>query len=251
MSADDRNVRILIADEQALFREAVRMILSTEADFDVVAEAGTGFNSVAEAERTRPTVAIVDSRLPGGGVSRTTREIRDRVPECKVLWLSGQDHQRGLLEAVEAGASGYVTKESALSELIEAVRAVVRGETIIPPLMLGSLLANLMGRRRDLDQAFERISRLTPREIQVLRLLVDGADNEGIGRALLISPQTARTHVQNVLAKLQVHSRLEAAAFVTQRGMLDQLGDEDSGSYRSDAETRRKWRATDIHAVLR
>jgi DNA-binding NarL/FixJ family response regulator len=249
VSNDNHRVRILIADEQALFREAVRRVLESESDLEVVAEAGSGFLAVAEAERTLPDVVIVDSHLSGGGGIQVTREIRGRAPGSRVLVLSAEDHQRVLIEAVEAGANGYLTKESALSELIDAARAVVRGDTVVPPRMLGLLLTGLMRRRRDHDAALERISRLTRRELQVLRLLVEGADNDGIARGLLISPQTARTHVQNILAKLQVHSRLEAAAFVTQQGLLEHLLPDGAVDGHDATGTERKWRESDLQAA--
>ncbi len=247
---EQRRVRILIADDQALFREAVRTVLEVEEDLQVVAEAGTELHAVAEAERARPDVAIVDSRLPGGGGLVAAREIIERVPSVRILILSGQDHERAVVDAIEGGVTGFMTKESALSELIEAVRSIVRGETVVPTPLLGPLLSELLHRRHEQDQALERISRLTPREMQVLRLLVGGADNEAIGGALRISPQTARTHVQNILAKLQVHSRLEAAALVTKQGVLDHLSDDPLGSWRPGADSRRKWRASDLNTAL-
>lgn len=128
-----------------------------------------------------------------------------------------------LLEVLDAGANGYLTRDAPLAELIRATRAVHGGETLVPPKMLGPLLSSLLRRKRDQDRAFERLARLTVREREVLALLAQGSDNDGIARALVISPQTARTHIQNILGKLEVHSRLEAAAFVTRSGLLGNL----------------------------
>lgn len=223
MPDGDRKVHILIADEQSLFREAVRAVLSGVEDLEVVAEARDGLQAVAESERVGPDVALVDAALPNGDGIRTTILIRERVPECRVLVLSGEEDDTILLEALQAGASGFLTKNSPLVDLIEATRTVHRGETIIPPKMLGMLLARLLKRRREHDEAFERMSLLTRRERQVLSLLAEGADNDHIAQVLVISPQTARTHVQNILGKLSVHSRLEAAAFIRQNGLLEEL----------------------------
>jgi DNA-binding NarL/FixJ family response regulator len=140
-----------------------------------------------------------------------------------VIVFSGQEDERVLLEAMEAGASGYLSKEAPLADLINAARAVHRGEALVPPRMLGALLQRIIHRRRERDEALKRMTNLTRREREVLGFLALGADNDMIAQRLVISPETARTHVQNVLGKLHVHSRLEAAAFVTQNGILDDL----------------------------
>jgi DNA-binding NarL/FixJ family response regulator len=225
---EDRRIRILLADEQALFREAVRAVLESEPDLLVVAEARDGSQAVAEAERTAPDVAILEAALPNGSGIRATALIRERVPGCRILITSGVDDGRILVDALEAGASGFLSKSSPMSQLIVAARSLARGEILIPPTMLRGLLDRLIGRRREQNDALRLLGRLTRREKEVLRLLVEGADNDGIAQSLVISPQTARTHVQNVLTKLDVHSRLEAAAFVTKTGILDELAEPES-----------------------
>jgi DNA-binding NarL/FixJ family response regulator len=223
MAAETASVRILLADAQSLFREAVRTVLEGEADFDVVAVASDGLQALAEAERSNPDVALLDAGMPNCDGVRATSLIRSRIPSCRVIILADTADPALLLDAVEAGANGYLTKDCPLAELIQAARSIHRGETLIPARMLGPLLSRLIRRRREQDQAYLLVSRLTRREKEVLALLADGADNEAIALALVISPQTARTHVQNVLAKLQVHSRLEAAAFVIRTGILADL----------------------------
>jgi len=223
VAREDRRIRILLADEQSLFREAVRSALEAESDLDVVGEARDGLQAVAEAERSQPDVVLLDAALPNCDGIRATGLIRERVPASRVLILCGEEDDRVLVDALEAGANGFLSKTSPLSELIDAARSLFRGEILIPPRMMSELLARLIRRRREQDEALRRLSRLTRREREVLRLLARGADNDGIAQALVISPQTARTHVQNVLGKLGVHSRLEAAAFVTRSGLLDEL----------------------------
>jgi DNA-binding NarL/FixJ family response regulator len=214
---------VLLADEQSLFREAVKAVLSSEPDIEVVAEARDGLQAISEAERVRPDVALLDANLPNCDGIRATRQITERVPACRVIVVTGQDDERVLVEALDAGADGYLTKESPLVDLIEATRAVHRGDVLVPPRMLGSLLRQLIGRRRDHEIALHRVATLTRREREVLAQLALGADNEAIAQYLVISPETARTHVQNVLGKLGVHSRLEAAAFVRQNRLLEEL----------------------------
>ncbi len=216
-------IRILLADEQSLFREAVRVVLESQPDLEVVSEAGDGLQAALEAERTRPDVALVDAHLPNADGVHITPLILERRPECKVVVLADVEDHELLIEALEAGASGFLTKGSPLSELIDAARRVQRGEVLIPPRLLGPLLGRLIRRRREQDQAYRQMSKLTKREKEILALLSDGADNNAIAQALVISPGTARTHVQNVLTKLGVHSRLEAAAFVIRNGIRDEL----------------------------
>jgi DNA-binding NarL/FixJ family response regulator len=223
MTNTNGNIRILLADQHALFREAVRSGLEGEQDLHVVGEARNGPEAVAEAERSLPDVAVIDAELPITNGVHTTALIKEQAPHCRLLVLSANEDYRSLTEALDAGASGFLTKEAPLAELISAVRMVYRGEMLVPPRMLGPLLTSLLRRRKEQDHAHSRIAKLTRREREVLALLAEGADNEGIARTLVISPQTARTHIQNILGKLSVHSRLEAAAFVTQNGILRDL----------------------------
>jgi DNA-binding NarL/FixJ family response regulator len=223
MTQGDTPIRILLADPLGLFREALRTVLEREQDLRVVGEARSGPEAVAEIERSLPNVAIVEMDLPITGAAGTTTLIKDRLPSCRVLVLGTAEDSRRLTEVLDAGASGYVTKESPLAELIDATRAVHRGNTLIPPGMLGPLLTTLLRRERELEGPHARIARLTRREREVLALLADGGDNDSIARTLMIKPQTARTHIQNILSKLSVHSRLEAAAFVTQNAIMPTL----------------------------
>ncbi len=213
----------MLADGHSLFREAVRVVLESQSDMEVVAEARDGAQAIAEAEALLPDLAILDVNLPNCDGIRATHLIRERVPGCRVMLLAPEDDHDLLVDALEAGASGYLTKGSPLGDLIEAARAVHGGETLVPRHMLGRLLAGLIQRRRAEDHAMRLMAGLTKREREVLGLLARGADNDAIAQALVISPQTARTHIQNVLGKLGVHSRLEAAAFVIQNGVIGEL----------------------------
>jgi two-component system NarL family response regulator len=216
-------VRILIAQEQSLFRDALKLALDTEEDLDVAAEAGDAEAAVQATERAKPDVVILDARLPTVNGAHTGCLIKERLPECKILVLADEQDQRILRDGLGCGASGYLTKSSSVSEVTEAVRALHRGETLIPPVMLGPLLSQLIGRRREHEHALLKISELSRREREVLGLVARGSSTNAIAKELVISPETARTHVQNILNKLDVHSRLEAAAFVIESGLLDHL----------------------------
>ena len=223
MADEHSKVRILLADEQPLFRDAVKLVLESQPDLKVVAEAQDGLQAVSAAEEHSPDVALIGANLPNCDGIRATYLIRERAPTCRVVILTEEEEEDTLLAAVEAGASGDLTKESPLAELIAAAHTVHRGETVVPSRMLGGLLGRLILRRREKEQALRRAARLSRREREVLALLAEGGDNGSIAQALVISPETARTHIQNVLAKLGVHSRLEAAAFVVQNQILDDL----------------------------
>jgi DNA-binding NarL/FixJ family response regulator len=217
-------VRILLADAHSLFREALSAALAGQPDLAVVAEAEDGLEAVGEATRMEPEVAVLDADLPNCEGVRAARLIRERVPGCRVVLLAAEEEQDTLADAINAGVNAYLTKASPLADLVDAIRAVHRGDTLVPARMLGGLLDRLVNRRREQSDAVRRIGRLTPREREVLALLAQGGDNDSIARDLVISPQTARTHIQNVLVKLGVHSRLEAAAVAIRNGLLDTAG---------------------------
>jgi two-component system NarL family response regulator len=219
-----RTIRILIADECGLCRDALRVALEREPDLEVVADVTDGETAVAAAEETRPQVAILRLSLAAYSRVRVSCMITDRVADCRTIVLADTADQQLLADGLGCGASAYLTKDCSLSELVDAVRAVVGGETLIPPRMLGPLLSNLIDRRHNHENALHTVLQLSPREREVLALVAQGQKNDAIAETLVISRETVRTHVQNILAKLGVHSRFEAATFVFQNGLLDHLG---------------------------
>lgn len=223
MSQQRLKARIVLATGHALFRDAMRSVMESEPDLEVVGEATDGYQAVRECERTWPDVSILDGHLRNWDAVRTTAAIRDRVPRCRVLILSNNDNNNTLLNALEAGASGYLSKDSALDELIGATRAVHAGRILIPPHMLGPLLSTLINSKKQREEAIIKMVRLTQREREVLAILAEGGDNTTIAGKLVISPRTAKTHIQSVLSKLGLHSRLEAAAFVRRNGLRSDL----------------------------
>lgn len=220
MARARETLRVLIADEHGIFRGAVREAFEREADLEVACEATDGLGAVAAAEEFRPDVAVLSTGLGAVDGVQASCMISEQVPECRVILLAAAEDQRLLTDGLGCGASGYLTKESSLQELIAAVRAVARGETQIPSPMLGPLLNELLERRQSHDQALERFMKLSRREREVLGLLARGAGTSAIADQLFISSETARTHVQNILGKLGVHSRLEAASYVVENGLL-------------------------------
>lgn len=216
-------IRILLVDPQALFRGAVKAALQKEDGLDVVAEAADIDDALAAARQTPPDVAILHSELASGTGLELLERLRDEVPGCYFVLVSDHLDVDVAARGLELGAGGYITKEFPLSILVEGVRMVTAGEMLIPGSILGPVLHRLIDAHRGQDEAMRRLSRLSAREKQVLALLSRGANNETIARELYISPQTARTHIQNILSKLELHSRLQAAAFVRQERLLDEL----------------------------
>jgi DNA-binding NarL/FixJ family response regulator len=223
-------IRVLLADPQRLTREALCRAIASEPDLAVISAVADGRQAVREASRLRPDVAVVEAGLPLEDGVQTTCRLSEAVPACRVVLLAGGDDHGALSRSIECGASGFLTKDAGVSDLVDAIRAVARGETLVPPLMLGALLGGLVRRRRGEEEARRRAARLTRRERQVAALLARGADTAAIARELVISTETARSHVQSALGKLGVHSRLEAATLLLENGILDELAADDHAS---------------------
>lgn len=213
--------RVLIADGDAVFADAVAQALLEEIEVGAVATVADG-NKVLEAvERCRPDLVIVDVELPNVPGLALCNNLLSRPDPPALLVLSSTSEHRVLVAALHVGAQGYLGKDADLDELLDAVRALLRGEASVPPRMLGGLLHDLIQRRRMAGAVHERFARLSRREREVLALLAGGQDHLAIARRLVISPQTARTHIQNVLGKLEVHSRLEAVSVAVEHGLVE------------------------------
>ena len=223
MTGDNGRIRVLLAERRSLFRDAMHMVIGREPDLEIVAEARDGLQAIAEAARMRPDVALIDADLPNCDGVRAVARILEQVPDCGVIVLSDEEDETLLIAALEAGAVGYLAKSSPVEELLRATRAVGDGEALVPPRLLRSALGRLVRRSGERDEAMRLLADLTRREREVLALLARGADNDGIALRLVISPETARTHIQRVLSKLGVHSRLEAASFVARTGLEEHL----------------------------
>jgi DNA-binding NarL/FixJ family response regulator len=211
---EEATVSILLAHEEPLFRELLREVLELEPDLEVCGEAGDGLEAVAQAKVLTPDLALVSAHLPRGEGTRTMSAIKELLPECRVVLVNDREDQELLLAALEAGASGYLTKRSTSHDLIQAARSSAAGDIAVPGDMQTNLIVQLVDRLKERDEAIGYLSTLTAREKDVLALLFEGSGTDAIAQHLVISPETARTHIQNVLEKLGVHSRLEAVALV-------------------------------------
>ena len=220
----DVTVRVLVAHGSRLHRDAVCAAIGAERDLEVVAEADSAAAAVEACILVHPDVAILDALLPDYAAVKPGCAIRDRDGSgCGILVVADAQDLATLTDGLGCGARGYLTHDASIVDLLDAVRAVARGETLIPPPMLGPLLNGLIERRREHDDALMRLADLSPREREVLGLLARGMRTSAIAEVLVISPETARTHAQNILAKLGLHSRLEAATFAIENGLLEHL----------------------------
>ena len=203
-------VRVLVVEDHPVVAEGLATLLAEDPRLRVVRRAETVAQAVAAAAEEPLDVALVDFRLPDGTGAEAATGIREHRPEAAVLFLSADDSEPAMIAAVEAGASGYLIKTAAGSEIVDAVRRAAEGEMLIPAPRLAALLA----RRRELAQAEDERSRrlgsLTPREYEILRLMTEGLDNREIAARLHVAYPTVRSHVRSVLQKLDARSRLEA-----------------------------------------
>ena len=213
-------IRILIVDDHSVIRTGLRTILAAQPDLEVVGEAADGHQAIQLARELHPDVVLMDISMPGpaGGGIEVTRRLREILPNTSVLILTVHEDETLLHEAIRVGASGYVIKRAAESELVNAIQAVARGEMYIHPAMTRALLKDLATPPAPNQNAAEP---LTPREIEVLRMLSKGYTNRQIAEALRISVRTVEGHRANLMSKLEVHSRVELTGYAEEHHLLE------------------------------
>jgi DNA-binding NarL/FixJ family response regulator len=212
---------VLIADDQEMVRAGFRMILETEPDMKVVAEAGDGAEAVEEARRTRPAVVVMDIRMPVlDGVTATRRLLAELDPPPYVVIVTTFDDDENLYEALRAGASGFLLKNSPPEQLVEAVRAAAAGEGLLSTSVTRRVIAELARHSPAEGPAPAALDELTAREVEVLRLMARGLTNAEIADELVITQGTAKTHVSRILMKLGVRDRVGAVVFAYESGLV-------------------------------
>ncbi|MEV4611590.1 response regulator transcription factor [Kitasatospora sp. NPDC049258] len=202
-------LRVFLLDDHEVVRRGVRDLLEAEPDIEVVGEAGTCAQALARVPALRPQVAVLDVRLPDGNGVTVCRELRDRMPGLVCLMLTSFDDDEALLDAIMAGAAGYVLKQVKGADLVAAVRTVASGQSMLDPATTRKLMESL--RHHDESDSESALSRLTPREREILVLVGEGKTNREIGRELYLAEKTVKNHVSRLLAKLGVERRLQAA----------------------------------------
>jgi len=215
-------IRVVVADDHALFRRGLEMVLEAEADIQVVAEANNGKQAVDAAVEHMPDLVLMDVRMPAHSGIDATKLIKDHAPHIKILMLTISDEEADLYEAIKAGASGYLLKEISIEEVADAIRRVHAGQSLISPSMASKLLTEFAAMARKDDEKQQMPApRLTDREMEVLTLVAQGLNNRDIAKNLFISENTVKNHVRNILEKLHLHSRMEAVVYAVREKLLE------------------------------
>ena len=206
----------LIADDHGIVRGGLRLLLDRQPDMQVVAEAGDGVEAVEIALRERPDICVLDVSMPRMTGLQATVEIKSHAPDIAVLVLSMYDDERYLFEALQAGASGYILKQEADTALVDAVRAVARGEPFMTNAAEQSLLREWMA-----DDSTGPVEPLTLREREVLKLIAEAYTNKAIGETLHLSEKTVESHRANLMRKLEMRDRVELVRYAIRRGLIE------------------------------
>ncbi|HSL97665.1 MAG TPA: response regulator transcription factor [Candidatus Deferrimicrobiaceae bacterium] len=221
-------IRILLVDDQPLFRRAIATLVGDQPGLVVVGEADNGVQGLEMARALKPDVVLLDVEMPVMNGVEATRRIRDEVPAAKIVILTVSEADDHLFDAIRFGAHGYLLKNLRPEQLYELIRAVMRDETVLSPAIAGRLLREFRehpeGRRVSTPSAPE--PSLTAREIQIMQLVADGLSNKEIGVRLSITEGTVKNHVHNALEKLQLENRIQAAAYVVRHGLGLRVGTE-------------------------
>jgi DNA-binding NarL/FixJ family response regulator len=226
VNTENRGIRVLFVEDHQLLADALAALLGREADIEVVGVART----VAEAKvmsKERLDVVLMDYHLPDGTGAEATRAIKARWPGARVVMVTALTDDETVLESIQAGADGYLTKDRAAEDVVNAVRAAHAGETLLPRSVIVEIARRVAAARERGDER-RIVEPLTPRELEVLRALTEGLSTPEICDKLFIAPNTLRTHVQNIMGKLRVHSKLEAVAFALRYRLVEPPRPEDA-----------------------
>jgi DNA-binding NarL/FixJ family response regulator len=214
-------IKVLVADDHKLFRQGLISLIKTRGDeVEVVGEAATGQEVVKAAEELHPDVVLMDIYMPQGDGLQATKEIRERFSDIAVVMLTSSEEDEHLYEAVKLGASGYLLKSLDANELFDLLRGITRGEAAMTRAMAARLLKSVANQATNSDLGQEA---LTNREIDVLRLVAQGASNPQIAETLCISINTVKSHLKNILEKLQLENRTQAATYAVQSGLVSNV----------------------------
>jgi len=212
--------RVLVVDDQQLFRRGLVMLLGVEPGIEVVGEAGDGIAATELAATAVPDVILMDVRMPKRSGIEACVAIKEAAPTARIIMLTVSDEEADLYDAVKNGASGYLLKDSSIDEVAQAIRVVADGQSLISPSMAIKLLDEFKQMSRS-DRQQVPTPKLTDRELEVLKLVAQGLNNREIAKRLFISENTVKNHVRNILEKLQLHSRMEAVMYAVREKLLD------------------------------
>ena len=213
-------IRVMIVDDQVLFREGIRLLLSVQTDIEVVGEAGDGEEAIKLAAKLRPAVVLMDLQMPRLDGVEATRRLHEMMPECRVIILTTFEDDEFVFEGLRAGATGYLLKDTSAEALVEAIQAAARGEAFIQPSVASKVVAEFTRLADQLPRPEPLAIPLSNREQQVLRLVAKGATNKEIASTLVIAEGTVKNHVTSILGKLGVRDRTQAALKGKEIGLI-------------------------------
>jgi DNA-binding NarL/FixJ family response regulator len=212
-------LRVLLVDDHDLFRTGLRNLLEANG-LTVAGEASTGVEAVQSVAELAPDVVVMDLNMPGMTGVEATRQIASAAPLTRVVVLTISDQEEDVLDAIVAGACGYLLKDASIQDLIRGIQAAAVGESLISPHIASKVLQRLRATTADSSGAATIRAELSDREIQVLKLIANGKDNAEIARELVISPKTVKNHISNILMKLQIENRIQAAVYAVRSGIV-------------------------------
>jgi two-component system response regulator NreC len=214
------SIRVLIADDHALFREGIRLILQHQETIEIVGEAADGKEAIEAARTFEPDVVLMDVTMPVVDGLKATRQIKGDCPETQVLMLTMHESDDYFFRSLSAGASGYVLKEAVSADLITAIQSVAQGQVFLYPSVAKKLVADYLS-RAGTPEAQGKYARLTPREREILLLIGEGHSDKEIAGQLVISPSTVQSHRWHIMEKLDLHNRAELIKYAIRRGLID------------------------------
>lgn len=212
-------IRILIVDDHTLFRSGIKALLQRQEDFEVVGEAGDGLEGLKRAKSLQPDVVLLDLHMPGIGGREAVKLLSEEVPACNVLLLTVSEDAEDLIETIRAGARGYLLKNIETDFLLNAIRSAARGESVVSPQMTGKLMMGVRMGKESVAQEDDR-EKLSPREKDIIALLAKGVSNKEMAHTLNVAESTIKIHVQNILKKLHLTSRVQAAVYAVEHGLV-------------------------------
>lgn len=224
MDTSTKPISVLLVDDHTLFRSGIRSLLQRHADFTVVGEASDGVEGIKRAKQLHPDVVLLDLNMPGMSGVETLQLILQDCPGTAIVMLTVSEDAEDLTQALKAGACGYLIKNIDADYLVRALRRAAAGETVVAEAMTGKLVAQLQAGTVREEPASE-LDKLTPREKEIIACLARGESNKGIARSLDLAESTVKIHVQNVLKKLKLTSRVQAAVYAVEHRQLHQSGD--------------------------
>ncbi|MBE3558187.1 MAG: response regulator transcription factor [Ktedonobacteraceae bacterium] len=213
-------MRILLADDHTILRAGLKMMLNAQPDMEVVGEAQDGRQAIYEALRLQPDIVLMDITMPDMNGIEATRQIKKSLAEVKILILTMHEHDEYVFQALRAGASGYILKEAADTELITALHVIQNGQFYLSPAAQSVMVGDYLQRVRAGEEK-DSYSSLTEREREILKLVAEGYTNNQIAERLVISPKTVDTHRTHIMDKLNLHSRAELVKYAMRRGLLE------------------------------